>query len=118
MCRVVSSPASGIASTPTPLCPFENLPTPIPNPEAHAIITNPLQTQDTEKNPRQGQWQWQMQAAFTPRSVVSGIRSIHYVGHSNMTRPVFAKGRLLDLYMWNRRPFVSASDMEMVCYPT
>jgi hypothetical protein len=47
-CRVVSSPASGMASTPThtptPLSGLENLPTPIPNPEARAIITNPLRT--------------------------------------------------------------------------
>jgi len=50
MCRVVSSPASGIASTPTPLRGLENLPTPIPYPEARAIITNPLRTQATEKN--------------------------------------------------------------------
>ena len=40
--RVVSSPASGIASTPTSLSGLENLPTPIPNPEARMIITNPL----------------------------------------------------------------------------
>jgi hypothetical protein len=40
--RVVSSPAFGIAITPTPLSGLENLPTPIPNPEARAIITNPL----------------------------------------------------------------------------
>ena len=43
--RVISSPASGIASTPTPLSGLENLPTPIPNPEARAIITNPLKRQ-------------------------------------------------------------------------
>jgi len=42
--HVVSSPASGIASTPTPLSGLENLPTAIPNPEARTIITNPLQT--------------------------------------------------------------------------
>ena len=50
MRRIVSSPASGIASTPTSLSGLENLPTPIPNPEARAIITNPLQTRATEKN--------------------------------------------------------------------
>jgi len=33
-----------------------------------------------------------------------------------MTRLVFATGRLLDLYMWNRGPVVSASDLEMVSY--
>jgi len=42
--RVVSSPTSGIASTPTHHSGPENLPTPILNPEAHAIITNPLRT--------------------------------------------------------------------------
>jgi len=47
-CRVVSSPASGIASTPTCLSGLENLPTPMPNPEVHTIITNPLRTQATE----------------------------------------------------------------------
>jgi hypothetical protein len=40
--RVVSSPASGIASTPTPLSSLEILPTSILNPEARAIISNPL----------------------------------------------------------------------------
>jgi len=50
MRRIVSSPASGIASTPTPLSYLENLPTPIPNTEARAIITNPLRTRATEKN--------------------------------------------------------------------
>jgi len=40
--RVLSSSASGIASTPTPLSRLENLPTHIPNPEACTIITNPL----------------------------------------------------------------------------
>ena len=64
--RVVSSPASGIASTPTPLTGLENLPTPIPNPEAHAIITNPLQTRATERNQRQTQWQLQLQGVCTP----------------------------------------------------
>jgi len=54
--HVVSSPASGIASTPTSLSGLENLPTPIHNPEARAIITNPLRTRATEKNQRQRQW--------------------------------------------------------------
>jgi hypothetical protein len=48
--RVVSSPASGIARTPTPLSSLEILPSPIPNPEACAIITNPLQMRVTERN--------------------------------------------------------------------
>jgi len=42
--HAVSSLASGIASTPTPLSSLEYLPTTIPNPEARAIITNPLPT--------------------------------------------------------------------------
>ena len=45
--HVVSIPASGNASTPTPLSGLENLPTSIPNPEACAIITNLLRTQAT-----------------------------------------------------------------------
>jgi len=115
---VVSSPASVIASTPTPLSSLENLSTPIPNPEARAIITNPLRTRATEKNQRQRQWQLQPQALSTPQSMVSGSCSIHRFGHSDMTRLVFATGRLLELYMWNRRPFMSASDLGMVSYAT
>jgi hypothetical protein len=52
-CRVVSSPASGIARTHTLLSGLENLPTPIPNPEARTIITNPLRPRATERNQRQ-----------------------------------------------------------------
>jgi len=33
-------------------------------------------------------------------------------------RLVFAPGRIMYLYMWNRQPFMSASDWEMVCYAT
>jgi hypothetical protein len=33
-----------------------------------------------------------------------------------MTRLVFATGRLMELYMWNRRPFMSTSDLETVSY--
>jgi len=57
--HVVSSPAFGITITPTSLSGLENLPTPIPNPEARTIITNPLRTRATEKNRRQSQWQLQ-----------------------------------------------------------
>ena len=35
-----------------------------------------------------------------------------------MTRFVFANGRLLELYMWNKPPFMSASDLETVRYET
>jgi hypothetical protein len=50
--------------------------------------------------------------------MVSGSRSIYRFGHSDMTRLVFATGRLLELYMWNRQPFMSASDLETVSYAT
>jgi len=79
-------------------------------------MTNPLQTQATERSQRQRQWQLQTQAVSTPRSVVSGSRTIHRFGHSDMTRLVFATGRLLELCMWNRRPFMSASNLETVSY--
>jgi hypothetical protein len=35
-----------------------------------------------------------------------------------MTHLVFAMGRLLELYIRNRRPFMSASDWETVSYAT
>jgi len=35
-----------------------------------------------------------------------------------MTDPVFAMCRLLELYIWNRQPFMSASNLEMVRYAT
>jgi hypothetical protein len=35
-----------------------------------------------------------------------------------MPRLVFATGRLLPLYMWNRWPFMSASELETVSYAT
>jgi len=116
MLHVVSSPASSIASTPTPLNGLEHLPTPIPNPEARAIITNPLRTRAPDRNQRQRQWQLQPQAVSTPQSMVSGSCSIQRFRHSDMTRLVFATGRLLELYMWNTTPFMSASDLEMVSY--
>jgi hypothetical protein len=47
MRHFVSSLASGIANTPTPLRGLENKPTPIPNQEVHATITNPLRTRAT-----------------------------------------------------------------------
>ena len=116
--RGVFSPASGIASTPTPLGGLENLPTPIPNPEARTIITNPLRTRATEMGQRQRKWQLQPQAVSTPRSMVSTSRSIQQFVHSDMMRLVFAMGRLLELYMWNRRTFTSASALETISYTT
>jgi hypothetical protein len=35
-----------------------------------------------------------------------------------MTRLVFATGGLLEIYMWNRRPFMSTIDLETVWYAT
>jgi len=118
MCCVVSSPASGNACTPTPPSGLENLPTPIPNPEARMFIPNPLQMQSTEKNQRQRQWQLQRQAVSTPRSMVSGGRSIHRSGYSDTTRLVFATGGLLELYVWKRQPSMSGSHMTRVSYAT
>jgi hypothetical protein len=60
----------------------------------------------------------QTQAVSTPRSVVYGSHSMHRFGHSDMTRLVFATGRLLELYMWNGQPFMSASDLETVSCAT
>jgi hypothetical protein len=116
--HVVSSPASGIASTTTPLSGLENLPTSIQNPEAHTIITNPLRTQATKTNQRHRQWQLQTQPVSAPRSMVSGSGRIHRLGHSDMTRLVFATGRLLERYMCNRPPCISVSDLETVTYAT
>jgi hypothetical protein len=47
--HVVSSPAPGIVSTPTLLTGLEDLPTPIPIPEARMIISPPLRTRATER---------------------------------------------------------------------
>jgi hypothetical protein len=60
----------------------------------------------------------QPQAVFTLRSMVSASRGIHRFGHSDMTRLVLSTGRLLELYMWNRRPFMSASDLRTMSYAT
>jgi len=50
--------------------------------------------------------------------MVSGRREIHLFGHSDMTRRVFATGRLVELYMWTTWPGMSATDMETVSYAT
>jgi len=107
MCHIVISPASGIASTPAALSSLQSLPTPISNPESHAIITHPLGTLAAESDQRQREWQLQPQAVSAHWSVVSSSRRVHHVDHSNTTHFVFAKGRLLELYMWNRRPLRS-----------
>ena len=75
-------------------------------------------TRATARDQRRSQWQLQMQAVSTPRSVVSGSHIIHRFGHSDMTRLIFSTGRLLELYMWNKRPFISASDLETGSYAT
>jgi hypothetical protein len=49
---------------------------------------------------------------------VSGSDTFHRFGHSDLMRLVFAMDRLLELYMWNRRPFKSASDLKSVIYGT
>jgi len=116
--HVVFSPASSIASTPTALSSLENLPTTISNPEARVIITDWLQTGATEMSHRQRQWQLQLQEVSAPRSVVSRCRSIHWFFHSDMIYLEFAMGRPMELYMWNRWLFISASDSEMVSYAT
>jgi hypothetical protein len=118
MCHVESSPASGIASTPTPPCGHPNLPTPIRNAEAQAIIAHPLQSRATEKKHRRRQRQFPLQAVCKPRFIVSGSRSFHRFGHSERTCLVFVKSRLLGLYIWNRRPFLSSSELQMVGYAT
>jgi hypothetical protein len=84
MCRIVFNLASGIAGTPTPLSSLENVPTPILNPDAYAIITNPVRTRATETNQRQRQWQLQTQMVTTPRSVVNGLRSVHRFARSDI----------------------------------
>jgi hypothetical protein len=50
--------------------------------------------------------------------MVSGSRCTHRVDHSAMTRLVFATGRLLELYFWNRWSFMSATDLETVSNAT
>jgi hypothetical protein len=93
-CRVVSSLAYCIVSTHTPLSGLESLRTPIPTPEAHAIITNSLRTRATDRNQRQMLWHLQLQAGSTTRSGVSGSHSIQRFCHSDMKRLVFANGQV------------------------
>jgi hypothetical protein len=62
----------------------------------------------------QRQRQLQPQALSTPRSVVSGIHRIHRFSHSVIMRLVFGMTKLPELYMWNRRPFMSSSHLERV----
>jgi hypothetical protein len=50
--------------------------------------------------------------------MVSGSRIIHRFAHTDMPRLVSAMGSLLELSVWNRRAFMSASDMETVRFAT
>jgi len=50
--------------------------------------------------------------------MVSGSRSIHQFGHSDMTRLDFATDTLMELYLWNRLLCMSGSNLEMVSYAT
>jgi hypothetical protein len=50
--------------------------------------------------------------------MVFGSSNIHRFGHSDMTRLVFASGRLLELNMATSRLNFSASDLEAVMYAT
>jgi len=109
--RVASSPASGIATSPNPFSSLEILSTSILNPEARAIVTNPLYTIAIEKNRRQVQWKLQPPVVSTAQCMVSGSRSIQQFAHWDKTRHMFKMGRLLELYMWNRRPLISASEL-------
>jgi hypothetical protein len=58
----------------------------------------------------------QLQVVSTPQSMVSDSHTFHPFGHSDMTCLVYATGRLLELYMWNRRPLMRTSNMKMVSY--
>jgi len=82
------------------------------------IITNILRTRATAGNHTQRQWLLVTQAVLTPVSVVSGSLSIHRFCHPDVTRLEGAMARLLELYWWNTRPCINASDMEMVRYAT
>jgi len=48
--------------------------------------------------------------------MVSGSRSIHQFGHLDMMHLVFAMGRLQELYTWTSQLFMSARDLDIVCY--
>ena len=113
---VVSSPTSGIASTPTSLWGLDRLHTHIPNPEGCAIVTTLLQMRATERNQRQRQWQFQLQAVTTPQTLVSGSCIIHRFCHSDVTGLVIPTGILLELSMWNRWPFINTNNLEMARY--
>jgi len=115
---ILSRLACGIASLPTHLSGFENVPTAIPNPKACATITNPPPTEAIERNDRKRQWQLQLQAVSTPRSVVSGSLSVHYDVNTDMVLLVLAMSRLMQLNLWNTELLISASDLEMLSCAT
>ena len=72
------------------------------------------ETQATERHQRQRQWQLQPEAVSTPRSTASGSCSIHRFGLSDIKCLVVAMRRLMELYTWNRRPCMSAYDLETI----
>jgi hypothetical protein len=109
---------SSIAITPTPLIGFKNLPAPYRNPESHAIITNPLRTQAAADNQRQWKLRLQLHAVSTPQTMVPSSRSFHQFGQSNIPYFTFATTRLLELHLWNRRSFISATNLETLSYAT
>ena len=119
--RVEYSLPPEVPSCLSPLAGLENRPIPIPNPDARATITNPLRTQSKKSGDKRKDRQWheaqvQSQEFITPISQVVGSRSIHKYGHTDMTRLVFATSRLVERYMWKKRPFMNAMDLEMVGY--
>jgi len=116
MCHLESSPTSRLAITTTPPSGCVNLPTLTPHEEARSIIANPLPTWATDMNQIQMQGQIQLQVVSTPQSVVSGSSSIHPCGYSDMTHLVYPMRTLMLLYKRNRRPYMSVSRLEMVCY--
>jgi len=117
-CRVGSSSASGIASTPTPLSGFENRPTPYliqkPAWSLHNHCEHDLQKGIRDRRSGNGhrisclhldEWSPAVAASI---DLVTQTWSVLY----------FATGRLLELYIWNRLLFMSASSLEMVSYAT
>jgi len=70
-CRIVSSPTSGIASTPTTLRSVDSLRTPSCNPEAHVIITYLLRMRATERNQREAAASPTAGSVYT---LISGLR--------------------------------------------
>jgi hypothetical protein len=90
----------------------------ISNLKVRAMISNWLRMWSTEITQRPKQQQLQLQAVSSPQLMVSDSCSIQWLGHSHMTHPELATGRLLEHNMWNIPPFMSDSDLETACYAT